>query len=792
MNGKSIRISIRNLVEFVLKSGDLDSKFTGSSRALEGTRAHQKIQKQCKERFSKEVKISKEYKAEVSLKHNLEYRGFNFILEGRADGIIIEDQKVTIDEIKTVNKPLEFVDENYNFIHWAQAKCYGYIYAIENNLESIDIQLTYYNINADEIKYFINTFNIEELKMFFFDLLNKYFWWADFIEKWNINRNISIKNMNFPFENYRKGQREVAVAVYSTIKEGSKIFVQAPTGIGKTISTLFPAVKAIGQGLVSKIFYLTAKTITSSVAEEAIRKMINKGLQIKTIVITAKEKICFKDKPTCNPEECEFAKGHYDRVNDALSEILNKETMINREVIIKYAMENKLCPFEFSLEIALWVDCIICDYNYVFDPRAYLKRFFESEKEDYVFLIDEAHNLMDRGREMFSAELYKKPFLRLKKIMVNKDPKIAKALNNINLYMVKLRKLCEEKENDTYIQKEEIKELYPLLKKFIKESEEWLTKNNKVEGHEQLLELYFNVLSYTRICDLYDNKFVTYMEKQEDDVKIKIFCLDPSFLLGEGVKRGKASVFFSATLSPINYFKETLGGNEEDYTMRLPSPFPPENKKILIANRVSTKYRNRENTYVLLMEYIYALINGKEGNYIIFFPSYVYMNNVYKMFFNKYPNINIIIQENSMSEEDKKIFLNKFEAYSEKTMVAFAVLGGIFSEGIDLKGDRLIGVAIVGVGLPQLCLERDIIMNYFNEKNNRGYEYSYMYPGMNKVLQAVGRVIRTEEDKGVIMLIDERFSNTAYRSLFPREWNQNINIRNINDIENTINDFWRK
>ncbi|AKA72247.1 ATP-dependent DNA helicase [Clostridium scatologenes] len=785
MDDKKIKVSIRNLVEFVLRGGDLDSKFVGSSRALEGTRAHQKLQK----KYKQENNIERQYNAEVSLKYNIEYKGFSFIIEGRADGVIVEKEKIIIDEIKTVNKPLELIDENYNILHMAQAKCYAYIYAVQNDLKDIYVQLTYYSISADESKYFIKNFNMEELKLFFLDLLDKYFWWANFMDQWIDKRNISIKNMNFPFDKYRPGQREVAVAVYNTIKQESKIFVQAPTGVGKTISTLFPAIKAMEQGLVSKIFYLTAKTITANVAQECMTNMNNKGLKIKTLVITAKEKVCFKDKPSCNPEDCEFAKGHYDRLNNALNEILSKETLISREVIIEYAKRNKLCPFEFSLEIALWVDCIICDYNYAFNPQVYLKSFFENGKEDYVFLIDEAHNLADRGREMFSAELYKKPFLKLKKVMTKKEPQIAKALTSINSYMIKLRKICEEENRNIYVQKEEIKDIYNLLRRFTKESEEWLAKNNKLEGYDELLQLYFDVLSYTRISEFYDNKFTTYVEKLGDDIKIKIFCLDPSYLLSEVVKRGKASIFFSATLSPISYFKEVLGGNEQDYTMRIPSPFPKKNMKLILANRISTKYKNREGSYNLLSKYIHELVCGRKGNYLIFFPSYAYMRNVYDIFCQEYSDINAVIQENSMSEELKKTFLDRFKNYSE-TMVAFAVLGGMFSEGIDLKGDKLIGVGIVGVGLPQLCFERDIIMNYFNDKNNMGYEYSYMYPGMNKVLQAAGRVIRTEEDRGVVMLMDERFSNRNYRELFPKHWDANTIARNVKEVENIIKNFW--
>lgn len=823
MQSNEIRISVRNLVEFVLRSGDLDSRFMGRSRALEGTKAHQKIQKEYKNKFSKEKQIlledfeqnrliRKEYYAELSLKYEKEYRNFLFIIEGRADGVIIEGDDITIDEIKTVARPLETVDENYNVIHWAQAKVYAYIYALQNNLENINVQLTYYNINDNETKRLKKSFSTSSLNEFFIDLLDKYYFWANFIRDWKIKRTASIKNTEFPFDNYRKGQRKLAVAVYGTIKEEKNIFVQAPTGIGKTISTLFPAIKAMGESLTNKIFYLTAKTITRSVAEETMKMMKNKGLELKSVTLTAKDKICFKEKSSCNPEECEFARGHFDRVNYAISEILKKENIIDREAVIEYAQKFNICPFEFSLDLALLADCVICDYNYAFDPRVYLRRFFDND-EDYVLLVDEAHNLVDRAREMFSADIYKKRFWELKKVMKNKEKNIYRALDKINSYMIKLKKLCREDFNNesleqnnlqeeyyqlvktnpnTYVQKNNLQDIYPLLRKFVSESERWLTQNNKLEGHEQLLELYFDVLNFIRISEFYNDAYVTYIEEQDNDIKLKLFCLDPSLLLKESIKKSKASIFFSATLTPIDYFKEMLGGNEEDYIMRLESPFSIEKREILIADRISTKYKYREKSYSVIVEYIKCVTDCKKGNYMVFFPSYKYMIDVYNEFEKKYPNINALIQDSSMAEEERELFLKEFKDENANTMVAFAVLGGVFSEGIDLKHNRLIGTIIISVGLPQICLERDIIMHYFNKNEKKGFKYAYMYPGMNKVLQAAGRVIRTEEDKGIIVLIDSRFSELEYRSLFPKEWNPNKNIKKINDIENNLNNFWGK
>lgn len=790
---QEIKISVRNLVEFVLRSGDLDSSFRSMSRAVDGTKAHQKVQKSKDEN----------YEAEVTLKHSFEHKGFIFKIEGRADGIIyeeLEDNKeineekssdfsVCIDEIKSTTRPLEIIDENYNELHWAQAKCYAYIYSLQNKLDNIDVQLTYFHLDTEMVKIIRKNFSFESMEEFFFNIIDKYIVWASFTSEWSIVRDSSVKELVFPFEKYRTGQRELAVTVYRTIRDGKKLFAQAPTGIGKTISTLFPTVKAFSEGHTSKIFYLTAKTIARQVAEEAFVKMREKGLRFKTLTLTAKDKICFKDESRCDPEYCEYAKGHFNRVNDGLLDILKNEDELSRTVVEKYSRKHNICPFEFSLDLALWADTVICDFNYVFDPRVYLKRFFDLSNNEYTFLIDEAHNLVDRSREMFSATLYKRSFLDLKRIFKDKEPKIAKSLDKLNSYMLKMKKLCEDE--NFYIQKEMPDDISYLLNNLMSESEEFLATKQGIEGHNELLDLFFEALSFTRILELYDDRYVTYVEKDSKDVKLKIFCLDPSYLLSEAVKRGKTAIFFSATLSPIEYFKDILGGHQDDDVMILPSPFDQKNLLLMIASNVSTRYKDREKSHHIIADYI-KIVSKEKGNYLVFFPSYKYMNDVYEIFIEKYPEYNSIIQTNAMSEEEREAYLSKFQYNPKETLISFAVMGGIFSEGVDLKGDRLSGAIVVGVGLPQICLERNIIRQYFDENNNKGFNYAYMYPGMNKVLQAAGRVIRTEKDEGVVLLIDDRFAYKSYKMIFPKEWRHNIEVFSPEKAKSMIDLFWNK
>ncbi|WP_039658062.1 ATP-dependent DNA helicase [Clostridium tyrobutyricum] len=803
MDQDVIKISVRNLVEFVLRQGDLDNRFTSNVRALEGTRIHQKIQQQYKDKIIGDKSAT--YNCEVSLKYEIIYRKFKFLIEGRADGIILEDDCVTIDEIKTVTKPLEMIDATYNPLHLAQVKCYAYIYAYENKLDYICVQLTYYNINDHKVKFIKEKINIEDLRRFFIDILDKYYKWVELKKDWNDIRNKSIDDLKFPFKSYRTGQRKLAAVVYGTIRDKKRLFVQAPTGIGKTISTIFPSIKALATQKLSTIFYLTAKTTTRATAEETLKIMFERGLRLKSITITAKEKVCLNDDTACNPEHCEYARGHYNRVNEAIFEIINSEDLITRDKIIKYSKKFQICPFEFCLDTALFCDYVICDYNYAFNPRVYLRRFFDESSEKNVLLIDEAHNLVDRSRDMFSAEIYKKSFLHIKKFIKKEDNKILKCLNKINSYMLDLKKNCnlefkdlKDKLSDDivyvkkniYAQKSKMSEIYFLLKNFSSQIEEWMIKNAGQTGYDEILDEYFTVNNFIRIYEIYNDNFITYIENMAGDLKVKILCIDPSTLLDERMKSAEASILFSATLSPMNYFKDILGGRAEDYNMTLLCPFERRNREILISSNISTVYRSREESCLPIINYIKDVISRRTGNYIVFFPSYGYMDRVYELFIEKFPDVKTSIQKSGMSESEREKFLNDFKEDSKESFISFAVLGGLFSEGIDLKGDKLIGSIIVGVGLPKISFERDIIMDFFNKKNGLGYEYSYMYPGMNKILQAAGRVIRTESDRGVILLIDKRFMTVKYKKLFPREWYPNHIIDCEHDIESILQVFW--
>lgn len=780
---KVIRVSVRNLVEFILRGGDIDNRTSGSMEKeamLMGGRLHRKIQRS----------MGSDYHAEVTMKTVIPCDGFSLQVEGRADGIILrgEDEKkeVVIDEIKGVLRELEHITEPVK-VHLAQAKCYAHIYASQNGLEQIKVQMTYCHLDTEEIKRFIVEYKAEELKEWFEDLIGQYEKWARFQIEWEIKRNASIKQTEFPFD-YRPGQRDVAAAVYRTILRRKKLFIQAPTGVGKTISTVFPAVKAVGEGLGNKIFYLTAKTITRTVAENAFRTMKEQGLCMKVITLTAKEKICFCGEAVCNPEACPYAKGHFDRVNDAVYDMLMSGGDIDRAAIERQAEKFKVCPFELSLDISTWVDAVICDYNYVFDPNAHLKRFFSDGSDgNYIFLIDEAHNLVERGREMYSAALYKEDFLDLRKQVKHLDGKLARRLGEVNKLFLELKRECEG-----YQILNSVSHIALKLMSLLTEMERSLEEPSDDVTHESVLSLYFQVRSFVSIHDGLDKNYVIYSEFEENGrFKIKLFCVNPAENLQKYLDYGSGTVFFSATLLPIHYYKNLLSVEKDDYAIYAQSPFPKENMLLLQAGDVSTRYTMRgRDMYGRYAVYIGRTARCKKGNYMAFFPSYKFMQEVYEQFVRSEEGIDVILQSQNMGEHEREDFLKEFERDRENSLVGFCVMGGVFSEGIDLTADRLIGAIIVGTGLPQVCNDREILKGYFDSRGMRGFDYAYLYPGINKVLQSAGRVIRTETDRGVILLLDERFSQRQYRDSFPREW-ESCQVCSAATLEDHIDSFWK-
>ena len=774
-----IRISVRSLVEFILREGDIDNRVSGSMEKdamLLGGKIHRKIQS----------RMGTNYTAEVPLKIQMPCDGFVLQIEGRADGVLKDDGKVLIDEIKGILRSLEHLEVPVP-VHLAQAKCYAYIYAVQNSLKCIDVQMTYCQMETEEIRRFCQEFEFQELQTWFQDLVTQYEKWAKFEIEWRNVRNDSIRQIEFPFP-YREGQRDLVASVYRTILRKKKLFIQAPTGVGKTMATVFPAVRAMGEGLGEKIFYLTAKTIMRTVAEQAFSLLKEKGLLYKTITLTAKEKICFCEEAECNPDACPYAKGHFDRVNDAVFDLITHSGDWSREVLEEQAKKHMVCPFEMSLDVSNWADAVICDYNYAFDPQAHLKRFFsESGKGEYLFLIDEAHNLVERGREMYSASLYKEDLLEVRKMVKAEDPKLAKGLSECNRQFLELKRECEH-----YQILKSVSHIALKLMNVLSKLEDYLEECKDAEKKKRVLDFYFAVRSFLNIHDIMDENYVIFSEMMEDGrFQIKLFCVNPAVNLQNYLEQGNSTIFFSATLLPVHYYKKLLSVEKDDYAVYAHSSFPQENKFLFIGTDVSTRYTRRgESTYQRFARYIAVMAEQKKGNYMAFFPSYRFLEEVHTCFLECVDHeVDSICQVSYMDEEQREEFLEEFEREREKSLVAFCVMGGIFSEGIDLTDDKLIGAVIAGTGLPQVCTEREILKQYFNAADMDGFDYAYLYPGMNKVLQSAGRVIRTESDRGVILLLDDRFREMRYREVFPREWQQ-YQLGSVKNLEQEIRTFW--
>ncbi len=776
----TIRISVRRLVEFILRQGDIEGPSGGfkDKEAMQaGGRIHRKLQ----------GRMGAGYRAEYALKEEFPCGEFVILLEGRADGIWIRDGQVTVDEIKGTYRDLARL-QRPEPLHLAQAKVYAFLYGSQHEEKEISVRMTYVNLDTEEIKYFYEDYQLPELAEWFAPVMGEYEKWARFRFQWRQKRRDSIHETEFPFP-YREGQKELAAAVYRTIYHGKQLFIQAPTGVGKTLSTVFPAVKAIGEDLADRLFYLTAKTVARKVAEEAFLQLEQAGLSFKFITLTAKEKICICGEPQCDPLHCPRAKGHYDRINEGLYALVTEHDHLTREILEEYAARYQVCPFELALDASLWCDGVICDYNYAFDPRVRLKRFFgEGSQGDYLFLIDEAHNLVERGRGMFSATLCKEEFLEIKRAVSPYRPKLARTLERGNRLLLARKRECED-----YQVQRGIDDLVPALMNTAAETEKYLEELEAGELRDRLLQFYFDLRMFLNIYDRLDENYLIYTELPKEDGRfyLHLFCVNPAKNLGEVLDGCVSSVFFSATLLPVSYYRKLLSAREDDYGIYAPSPFPLENRNILVAEDVSSKYTRRgPREYENIAGYISKACGCKKGNYLVFFPSYQFLEEVLA-FLEPKEDVRILVQDQKMDERQREAFLEAFQEGSKKTLIGLCVMGGIFGEGIDLKGERLIGVVVVGTGLAQTDCRGQLLREYYNSRGEDGFAYAYRYPGMNKVLQAAGRVIRTAEDRGWILLLDSRFLQQEYTVLFPREWAGYQRCR-LNTVEEKLRKFWEE
>ncbi|MFO7716505.1 ATP-dependent DNA helicase [Desulfosarcina sp.] len=771
------KIAVRTLVDVVLRAGDLDMRFAAPGRPLEGIRAHQKIQRLRPEG----------YRAEVPVSIEVETADLILVVGGRIDGVLTTEEETIVEEIKSTTKDLTDVEKAKDPCHWGQARVYAYLLSREHRLAAVTIRLTYCHLDSGEVLEMVEQLTGDQLASFFQELIDRYLKWATTLAQWRRIRDAAILVLDFPFSHYRTGQRAMAVTVYRTIRDGGQALIQASTGIGKTLAALFPAIKTLAEGRVERIFFLTARNTGKASAISALDMLQQKGLRLKRVTLTAKDQICFCPQATCNPEVCTYASGHFDRLQAAMDEAFARDNL-DRDTIEAVAKAHRVCPFAFSLELSLWADCIICDYNYAFDPRVYLKRFFDEESGVYAFLVDEAHNLVDRSRDMFSARLSKSAFLELRRAVKVHLPAVYRAAGKINTWMLSAGK--QARQTGGFKSEQGLPDgLEPLLRVFLRVSEPWLARNQATPYRETVMERYFEVSGFLRVWDQYDDSYVTFHEAVGTDLHLKLFCLDPSRQMRSALQRSRAAIFFSATMTPASYFQEVLGCEASATRLEIPSPFPQKNLAVFVATGISTYYAQRELSADRIVLLARTFIQAKKGNYLFFFPSYAYMTMVVERWMAcGVLDFQIIVQTREMDAAGRACFLDRFSVENQATLIGFAVMGGIFGEGIDLVGERLSGAVIVGVGLPAVCPERELIRGYFDGRGT-GFDFAYRFPGINRVLQAAGRVIRTDHDRGAILLVDQRFCRPDYQGLLPAHWSA-AKVSSEGQLEAGLKQFW--
>ena len=774
---KIISLSVHTLVDFLFRKGDIDERIFNTSTMAEGVRLHAYYQ----------AKQKKNYLSEYYLEESFKVGEYTFKIDGRADGVILNENSATIDEIKSTVVDLDEFFSSEGEWHLAQAKVYGLMVAHKHGYENINIQLSYIHQITKSEKYRFFSFTKEELEKDIVDMFNEYLSFYEMIEKHIESRNKSAEKLSFPFKSFRKGQRSLAKYAYAIARDGGLLFVEAPTGIGKTMSTLFPFTKSFKDNENDKIFYLTAKGSGKEIALNSMNILKENGLDAYPLIITSKDKICPHPDKGCNPDECPLAKGYYSTLKNALVDALRSEDTFSKATIERIATHYAICPFEFSLDLSLYADVIICDYNYFFDPTVYLRRFFDENRFRCLLLVDEAHNLVERGRNMYSASFDEYSFSLAKKAVKHLEHKkiknaikrISKIFNDFDEYPL----------GDTLISE-------GLSDKTLRGIEAYLLASTDVSRYhhayatEEFMDFFFALNKFSKIYDFYDDNFALYVHKSEKNTSINLFCLDPSDLLRNSLNKIKGKIMLSATLSPTEYYIDMIGGANFDPLLSLPSPFKKDNLLVMIAPNISIRYKNRESTIFTVVEYIINLVSLKVGNYFIYVPSYEYLNQIRNYLSSD--EFDLFVQEKDMDENSKEQFLSLFKENPERTTIGLLVIGGTFSEGVDLVSDRLIGVIIVGVGLPQICFERDLIKDYYQNKNQHGFDYAYTDPGMNKVMQAVGRVIRSETDKGVALLIDDRYLSSNYRSLFDKNWPHYEVVTSVEDIKELTTSFWKR
>ncbi len=770
-------ISVKDLISFYYCEGSISSTFLGKSRAMLGTSVHKRIQDS----------RPSNYQAELFLQDLVNADNFTLKISGRADGLYqpIEGDLPIIEEIKSTYLDLAHLQDNPSKYHLAQVKVYAYLFLRDREETEIMTHLTYYNLNTHKALTITNKYLEKSLEIFYKEILDKYLKWLKEITKGELLRNSSIKDLEFPFDLLREGQRKMMVSVYKTIEKSAAIRIQAPTGIGKTMAVIYPALKSLAHGLNKKLFYLTTKGTIADIAEYSCQLLLNHHAHFKAVFLSAKSKICFNPDKACDGNDCIYAKDYYDKFDKMRYELFNYN-LFTKQVLEDLGLKYEICPFELALDFSLNCDLIVGDCNYFFDAKARLQRYFTEIAEEYTLLCDEAHNLPERVRNSYSVDINRDKIVEVKKETKTAPKEIKNHLRDLNKLII------EEEKNYDYGHWI-ITELNPLVLKAINHyltlMDSWLAHNPVSEAKTSLLDLYFYFNDFLRIYNNLDKSFVLYLHKS-NRLCYKIYCLDPAPIIGKLTSEVKSLIYFSATLEPDDYFEYLLKAyKKENYFLALDSPYPPENMCLIYDRIIDTTFKNRDQYYLQIADKIAFIVQAYQGNYIVFFPSYKYLESVYELIINQLPNHTLIKQSTNLTAQERNSILAGFTA---KNIILFAVSGGFFAEGIDLQGDLIKGCIVVGISLPMVSFERKLIMDYYEQEGKNGFNYAYKFPALTKVIQAGGRLIRKESDTGVLVLLDKRFLHPNYKQFLPHNWKSSFIISQKEEITQAINTWETK
>ena len=825
----TLEISVGRLAALVHRRGGLAFADLGGVEGIEGIQTHQKVIKNCthSERFS-----AYQLSTEHSLTTSLERQGIKLLIRGRADLIASSSLNTIIIEIKSY-RDASLLPKYGNPLHWAQVKLYGALLAMQSDdLHSKkELKLIYADVDSDESTEFTEILSNVELIQFLEDTVAIYLSRINQIVHWQDRRNESILLAKFPYSFLRPGQTEMMRESLACLRDTSVLFVEAPTGIGKTMAVLYSALKALASSYVKRIFYATAMTSTRQAAVVALRDLREANCLVRSLVLSPKEKICLQPDLYCDQTLCPYAIDYYERLPEAFPELLAMEELDGEGICI-IAEKYQLCPFELSLDYAYYCDVIIGDYNHVFDPRISLQRFFDEETEAPIaLLIDEAHNLASRSRMMYSAEFSSDDIKLLLKLW-HPSPDYPKSFEGRyqNLYQQILDIRSSVLEIDQLFKRQSLKapqgvenwenplsensrpedwilldrfiglrgkaeKLINKIGKFIFLMQQFLKEERSFPKRQEFLQAFFNLLYFHRVAERYfASNYFTAIRRERKRLALYQVCLDASKFLTEFYFDKHPIIFFSATLSPNSYYTNILDSerqNEPPSFLSLPSPFPKENRLVLIDNELSLKFSERKAGLARVLKTIYAACAQKTGNYLVFCPSFSYLNELkkYIQFYERPNNLRFVCQEAGMNERQKAYFLSRFEEYGEESLIGLAVLGSLFNEGIDLKGERLSGVIVIGVGLPGISPERELMSQFYSESIGNGFLYAYVFPGFNRVQQAIGRLIRSEEDKGFVLLIDKRWESQPYSQLIPPEWQAKF-VSSPQEVAEYCKEFW--